>query len=80
MKAINIYSGSKQYNKNRLKAITHVSWHQPEPAVKNWRILLQQSCTAHMPLLMATSAFGSGRSSLYHIHKDYNKKYYASKM
>jgi len=26
--------------------------------VKNWRILLVQSFTAHMPLLMATSTFG----------------------
>ena len=24
-------------------------------SVKNWRILLEQSCTAHMPLLMATN-------------------------
>jgi len=26
-------------------------------AVKKWRILLEQSFTAHLPLLMATSAF-----------------------
>ena len=32
---------------------TYVSW-QVAPTVKNWRILLQQSFTARMPLLMAT--------------------------
>ena len=31
------------------------------PPVKNWRILLVQSFTAHMPLLTATSTFGLGR-------------------
>ena len=31
------------------------------PPVKNWRILLVQSFTACMPLLIATSAFGIGR-------------------
>jgi len=31
------------------------------PPVKNWRILLVQSFTAHMPLLMATSTFVLGR-------------------
>jgi len=31
------------------------------PSVKNWRILLVQSFTGRMPLLMATSAFGLGR-------------------
>jgi len=34
---------------------------QPAPPVKNWRILLEQSFTAHMPLLTATSTFGLGR-------------------
>ena len=34
---------------------------QPTPSVKNWRILLEQSLTAHMPLLTAASAFGLGR-------------------
>ena len=34
---------------------------QPEPPVMNWRILLVQSFTARMPLLMVTSAFGLGR-------------------
>ena len=29
--------------------------------VKNWMILLEQSFTARMPLLTATSAFGLGR-------------------
>ena len=38
---------------------TCVSRHAPP--VKNWRILLVQSFTAHMPLLTATSAFGLGR-------------------
>ena len=32
-----------------------------QPALANWRILLVQSFTAHMPLLTATSAFGLGR-------------------
>jgi len=31
------------------------------PPAKNWRILLGQSFTARMRLLMATSAFGLGR-------------------
>ena len=31
------------------------------PPVKNWRILWLQSFIAHMPLLMATSAFRLGR-------------------
>jgi len=30
-------------------------------SVKNWRILLEQSFTARMPLLMVTGAFGLGR-------------------
>jgi len=30
--------------------------------VKNWRILLEQSFTAHMPLLTATIAFRLGRT------------------
>ena len=44
--------------------------------VKNWRILFQQSFIAHMPLLMAASAFRLGRRhycslqrcSLQHLH------------
>jgi len=39
----------------RFMAIIQVNLHQlAAPAVKNWRILLVQSFTAHMPLLMAT--------------------------
>jgi len=30
-------------------------------SVKNWRILLEQSFTGHMPLLMAASTFGLRR-------------------
>jgi len=33
----------------------------PAPPVNNWRILLVQSFTAHMPLLTATSSFGLER-------------------
>jgi len=33
----------------------------PALATGNWRILLVQSFTAHMPLLMATNIFGLGR-------------------
>jgi len=41
------------------------SHHTGQPAlagipVKNWKIMLEQSCTAHMPLLMANSAFRLG--------------------
>jgi len=42
---------------------TCVSRHSP---VNNWRILLEQSCTAHMSLLTATSAFGLGRRHYLH--------------
>jgi len=42
-------------------AIIQVNLRWPAPPVKNWRILLVQSFTAHMSLLMATSAFGLGR-------------------
>jgi len=34
--------------------------HKPAPLAKNWRILLEQSFTAGMPLLMAIGAFGLG--------------------
>ena len=52
------------------------------PAVKNWRILLVQSFTARMPLLMATSTFGLGRRCwssaqqcyLHYLHTLYYKK------
>jgi len=42
-------------------AIIQVNLHLPAPPAKNWRILLVRSFTAHMPLLMATSAFGLER-------------------
>jgi len=42
-------------------AIIEVNLLYQAPPVKNWMILLVQSFTAHMPLLMATSAFGLGR-------------------
>ena len=41
--------------------ILQVNLHYPAPSVKNWRTLLVQSFTAHMPLLTATSASGLGR-------------------
>jgi len=44
-------------------AIIQVNLHQPAPPVKNWRILLVQTFTAHMPLLTATSAFGLGEDA-----------------
>jgi len=34
------------------------------PPVKNWRILLEQSFNADMPLLATTSTFGLGRRRL----------------
>jgi len=34
---------------------------QHPPPVKNWRILLEQSFAAHMPLLMTSDAFELGR-------------------
>ena len=36
-------------------------WQLTSHAAKNWRILLQQSFTVHMLLMMANSAFGLGR-------------------
>jgi len=33
----------------------------PNPPVKNWRVLLGQSFTAFLPLLMAASEFGLER-------------------
>jgi len=42
---------------HRFTAIIQANLRQPAPPVKNWRILLVQSFTARMPLLMATSAF-----------------------
>ena len=46
---------------NHFTAIIQFNLRWQAPPVKNGRILLVQSCTAHMPLLAATSAFGSGR-------------------
>jgi len=45
------------YYHYRFTSIIQVNLCQPAPPVKNWRILLEQSYTAYMPLLMATSAF-----------------------
>ena len=42
-------------------ATIQVNLRLPAPPVKKWRILLTQSCTARMPLLAATSAFGLRR-------------------
>jgi len=42
-------------------AIIQDNLHWPASPVKNWRILLEQSFTARMALLMATSAFRLGR-------------------
>jgi len=39
-------------------AIIQVNLHYPALQVKNWKIWLVQSFTAHMPLLAATSASG----------------------
>jgi len=48
-------------NSNQYMLIIHIDLCQPAPPVKNWRILLEQSLAAHVPLLTATSAFGLGR-------------------
>ena len=48
---------------HRFTAIIQVSVHYLAPPVKNSRILLLQSFTAHMPLLVATSAYGLGRNA-----------------
>ena len=39
-------------------AIIQINLHYTSPPVKNWMILLVQSFTARMPLLMATAKFG----------------------
>jgi len=45
------------YNNNKhFTAIIQVNLRSPALPVKNWRILLVQSFTAHVPLLTATSA------------------------
>ena len=50
-------------NNDNDQRFTAIAQDQPAsaPPVKNWRILLEQTFTARMPLLMATSAFGLGR-------------------
>ena len=45
----------------RFTAIIQVNLNLLAPPVKNWRILLVQSFTARMPLLMATSTLRLGR-------------------
>jgi len=50
-----------QNNYNRFMAIIQVNLRQTAPPVKNWKILLVQSFTARMPLLMTTSALRLGR-------------------
>jgi len=52
------------HNKLHFTAIVLVNLRPPAPPVKNWRILLVQSVTAHMLLLTATSTFGLGRRRL----------------
>jgi len=51
----------KKYIQNHSISIVQVSLCYPASPVKNWRILLEQYFTAHMPLVMATNAFGIGR-------------------
>jgi len=50
-------------NNDNDQRFTAIAQDQPAsaPPVKNWRILLEQTFTARMPLLMAASAFGLGR-------------------
>jgi len=60
----NSYEEQMHYLHNyyhRLTAITKDNLRQPAPPLKNWRILLEQSFTARMPLLMATSAYELSR-------------------
>jgi len=52
-------SPSQQYQSiegTALIAIMQVNLHWPAPTDKNWRILLEQSFTAHNPLLTSGSA------------------------
>jgi len=42
---------------NRFVVTIQVSWCHSAPTVKNWKILLEQSFTAYMPLLMSASTF-----------------------
>ena len=48
---------------NWVTAIVQVNLRQPAPPAKKWRILLQLSITACIPLLVAPSTFGLGRRS-----------------
>jgi len=45
----------------RFTAIIQDNLRKPAPPVKNWSILLEQSFTACMPLLVAASTFRLGR-------------------
>jgi len=45
-------------------AIVQVSLHLPAPPVNKWKILLDQSCSAHKHLLAASNTFGSVKGSL----------------
>jgi len=51
----------QQPHNHRFMAIMQVNLCQPASSVNNWRILLVQTFTPHLPLLMATSTFGLGR-------------------
>jgi len=56
-----ILSVSTEFTGNEFTAIILVDPSYPASPVKNWRTLLEQSFTAHLPLLMASSTFGVGR-------------------
>jgi len=47
----------RRMQRYRKKQNTHTGQPAPAPPVKNWRILLKQSFSVHMPLLMTTSTF-----------------------
>ena len=58
---------------NSQNSLTHTHWtlHRSTcvsmyPKLKNWRILSEQSFTAHMPSKMATSALTLGRRHYLH--------------
>ena len=59
----NSKTGTKATNPptTRSTTIIQVNLHQPAPPVMNWRILLEQSFSARMPLLTATSIIELGR-------------------
>jgi len=77
----------------RFTAVILVNPCQSAHPVENWRILSEQSFTPHVPLPMATSAFGLGRRRqrnpwwcyLYHLctvrhHNQYNGCTYSKVM